>query len=133
VADGGEREQPFNVPLAEPEQRLDDGGDDAQHQEQVRDPSAVPEHVAEHRPVDPRDPVEAGLDRHPRGNSTQTGVGATACASASRKWNGTIAARHPQRRPQTRRPVMRGDLNGGPDRGQRCTRARADEVQGCYR
>ena len=25
-------------------------------------------------------------------NSTQTGVGATACASASQKWNGTIAA-----------------------------------------
>ena len=24
-------------------------------------------------------------------NSTQTGVGATACASASQKWNGTIA------------------------------------------
>ena len=25
-------------------------------------------------------------------NSTQTGVGATACASASQKWNGTMAA-----------------------------------------
>ena len=32
-------------------------------------------------------------------NSTQTGVGATACASASQKWNGTIAhlISHPMR------------------------------------
>ena len=131
VADGGEREQPFNVPLAEAEQRPDDGGDDVQHQEQVRDPSAVPERVAEHRPVDPCDPVEAALDHHP-GEQHADGVGATACTPASQKWNGTIAARQP--------PAPTANPAGGnarrsewtADRGQRCTaEPHPTEVRDC--
>src|ERR1700722_9955208 len=37
----------------------------------------------------------------------------------------TVRSAYPQRRRQTRRPVMRGGLNGPPDRGQRGRRAPA--------
>ena len=49
-------------------------------------------------------------------NSTHTGVGATACASASQKWNGTIA-------PLTSSPVMisRNAMTTRPDGGWRLT------------
>ena len=88
---GGEGQQPLDVPLPEAEQRADHRGEQAEGQEHGAT-IAVPvaERRAEHRPVDPGDAVQPELDHDPE-NSTHTGVGATACASASQKWNGTIA------------------------------------------
>ena len=64
VADGGEGQQPLDVPLAEAEQRAHHGRQHAQGQEHVRNRGPVPERLAEHRPVDPGDPVQAEFHHH---------------------------------------------------------------------
>ena len=65
--------------------------DHAEREEDVADggrrPSAWPKHSNEHTCAIPYRPSSTMMLE----NSTQTGVGATACASASQKWNGTMA------------------------------------------
>jgi hypothetical protein len=81
VADRGEGQQPLDVTLAETEQRAHDGGEQPEGQERGGDDGPVPERLAEHRPVHPRDAVEpefhhdAGEQHADRGRGHRVGVG----------------------------------------------------------
>ncbi len=80
VADGGEREHPLDVPLAEAEQRPGHRGQQAKTEENMADGSTIPQDLPEDRPVDPGDPVQpqfhhhAGEQHADRGRRDRVGV-----------------------------------------------------------